>query len=120
MPQRKPPKYSLHKATGQARVRVAGKDVYLGRYKSPESWEKYGQVVNQFMAERVARSWADVTVANVALAYLDHAKGYYVKHGETTARIYAVKAGLRRPRRSASSTATSSRTTPTSGRSPMA
>ena len=43
------PKYSRHKNTGQAFVRVDGKYVYLGKHGSPESHEAYRRVVNQLM-----------------------------------------------------------------------
>ncbi|MEZ5939772.1 MAG: hypothetical protein R3C18_00170 [Planctomycetaceae bacterium] len=42
MAQRRVPKYALHKATGQARVRIDGKDIWLGKYGTPESMERYG------------------------------------------------------------------------------
>ncbi len=43
---RKPvPKYSLHKATGQARCRIDGRDVYLGLYNSPESLTRYAELI---------------------------------------------------------------------------
>ena len=37
---RKKPAYLLHKPTGQARVRLNGKDVYLGTYGLAESRER--------------------------------------------------------------------------------
>ena len=36
------PRYTRHKG-GQARVRYNGKCIYLGKYGSPESHEKYAQ-----------------------------------------------------------------------------
>jgi hypothetical protein len=39
------PKYSLHKPSGQAKVRYNGKDTYLGRYGSQESKEAYAEFV---------------------------------------------------------------------------
>ena len=39
------PAYLLHKPTGQARCRIAGKDHYLGLYGSESSRLKYGQLV---------------------------------------------------------------------------
>ena len=41
----RPPKYSLHKPSGQAKVRYGGKDTYLGKYGSPESKEAYARFV---------------------------------------------------------------------------
>jgi hypothetical protein len=37
MSKKRKPSYLLHKATGQARVRIDGKDEYLGEYGSLES-----------------------------------------------------------------------------------
>lgn len=37
----KPPGYSLHKASGQARVKFNGKTTYLGKFGSPESHQRY-------------------------------------------------------------------------------
>ncbi len=39
------PSYLLHKPTGQARVRVDGRDYYLGPYGSEESRIKFGEIV---------------------------------------------------------------------------
>ena len=44
------PKYSLHKPSGQAKVRFNGKDTYLGRYGSPESKEAYAEFVGSMQA----------------------------------------------------------------------
>ena len=40
-----PPAYRPHKPTGQARVTISGKTYYLGKYGSPESKQKYRQVL---------------------------------------------------------------------------
>ncbi|HQZ63799.1 MAG TPA: hypothetical protein PLY87_01930 [Planctomycetaceae bacterium] len=39
------PSYLLHKPTGQARVRINGRDHYLGPYGSEESRILYGQLI---------------------------------------------------------------------------
>ncbi len=39
------PAYRLHKPSGQARVIIDGKHVYLGGYGSPESREKYARLL---------------------------------------------------------------------------
>ncbi len=39
------PSYLLHQPTGQARVRIAGKDHYLGEFGSEASRFAYGQLV---------------------------------------------------------------------------
>ena len=52
----RPPKYQLHKATGQARVRINGHDIYLGKYRSPESEERYRQVIADWLKTRTKSS----------------------------------------------------------------
>ncbi len=49
---RKIPAYSLHKASGQAVVRIQGRDHYLGVFGSPESHSRYSALI----AESLARS----------------------------------------------------------------
>lgn len=39
------PRISHHKPTNQARVRIGGKDYYLGVYQSPESLERYAALI---------------------------------------------------------------------------
>ena len=42
------PGYLLHKPSGQARVIIDGKHIYLGEYGSPESHEKYARLIAEF------------------------------------------------------------------------
>ncbi|MEO1997939.1 MAG: hypothetical protein ABGZ17_21980, partial [Planctomycetaceae bacterium] len=46
---RRIPGYLHHKPTVQAYVRVNGRCVYLGAYKSPESRRLYDQVLAEFL-----------------------------------------------------------------------
>lgn len=46
---RRIPAYVHHKPTGQARVRIDGKDHYLGKYGSPESHDRYDELVAEWM-----------------------------------------------------------------------
>ena len=41
------PAYSLHKTTGQARVRIDGRDHYLGKFGAPESRRKYARLIGE-------------------------------------------------------------------------
>ena len=41
----KVPSYCLHKASGRAVVRLNGKDHYLGKYGSKESYQQYQQLI---------------------------------------------------------------------------
>lgn len=44
-----PPKYARH-SSGQGRVRIDGKVVYLGPYGSQESRDRYAEVVSEWLA----------------------------------------------------------------------
>jgi hypothetical protein len=47
------PDYLLHRPSGQARVRINGRDHYLGLYDSAESKAKYQELVKRTLADRV-------------------------------------------------------------------
>jgi integrase len=55
------PSYLLHPQSGQARVRIREgnryRDIYLGKYNSPESWEKYHRI----LAERLRMPESSLT-----------------------------------------------------------
>lgn len=48
------PSYCHHKASGQAVVRIAGDDIYLGVFDTPESHEKYRRVVAEHLTSPMA------------------------------------------------------------------
>jgi integrase len=89
------PAYLLHKATGQARVRIDGKDHYLGEYGSPESRDQYEELVNEWFARQGDVSSVRLTIDELALLYLKHAETYYVKSGEPTSETDCIRAALR-------------------------
>ena len=91
---RKTPAYLLHKATGQARVRIDGKDHYLGPYNSPESRERYDELVTAWL-QREEYSQVTLNIDDLVLLYLDFARGYYVKHGTPTSEIHDIRGALR-------------------------
>ncbi|SIO27745.1 hypothetical protein SAMN05444166_3419 [Singulisphaera sp. GP187] len=43
-----PPKYRHFKPKDLAVVRIDGRDVYLGKYGSSESWERYARVIAEW------------------------------------------------------------------------
>jgi len=75
------PGYCHHKPTGQAYVRFSGKTVYLGPYGSQESKERYERLKAEWLLNRHSAAFKPCstgpTMADVALAYLDHAEKYY-------------------------------------------
>ncbi|MEZ5943219.1 MAG: tyrosine-type recombinase/integrase [Planctomycetaceae bacterium] len=89
------PKYALHRATGQARVRIQGKDHYLGEYNSPESKQRYRVLIEQWKLQQRAFEYPEMSVGELALLYLEHAQSYYVKDGQVTSEVSCIKAALR-------------------------
>ena len=41
-----------HHASGQAFVRIRGKDFYLGKYGTPESKEAYCRIIHEYLARK--------------------------------------------------------------------
>ena len=77
------PAYRLHKPKQLAVVRLNGRDVYLGRYDSPESRERYDRLIAEWLAAGrptlpppAAPTVAGPTVNAVLLAYLTWARNY--------------------------------------------
>lgn len=48
----KVPKLSLHKPSGCARVRIQGKDLYLGPYGDPETLQRYSRLLAELAAQQ--------------------------------------------------------------------
>ena len=106
-PKNPAPSYLLHKKSGQARVRLKNgsryRDVYLGEYGSPESYEKYRRIVaehlgdngqNRADAESASPSDPnDWTIAELVVKYDDFASTHYVKNGEPTDDRYRAAIG---------------------------
>jgi integrase len=98
-PKNKIPSYLPHPASGQARVRFNGRDIYLGPYGSPESQQAYARLI----AENVGNGKPPtitvpegerLTIAALAVKYDDFAQAYYVKNGIPTDEKYAIKAAV--------------------------
>lgn len=94
------PGYLLHKATGQARVRINGQDFYLGEYGSPASRVKYGELIAQFASGLPVDPFATddespLVINELVVAYLAFSKAYYRKDGCVTAEYSCIKSALR-------------------------
>lgn len=94
MPARKKPSYLHHAPTGQARVRIDGKDHYLGAYNSPESLERYEELLTAWLRKREFSKFR-LTIDELVLLYLDFAIGYYVKDGQPTSEIHDIRGAVR-------------------------
>ncbi len=82
------PKYRHHRASGNAVVKIQGKDHYLGKYGTEESKAKYDRLIAEWLvADRAAEppESSKLTVAELIVAYWRFVKRHYVKHGEPTA-----------------------------------
>lgn len=66
------PSYRHHKATGQARVTLDGRDHYLGTFGTPESRARYDRLIAEYLGagRRVVPVGQSITVAELADQYL--------------------------------------------------
>ena len=80
-PSSNPPKYRKHKPTGQAVVRINGKDFYLGPHNSAASKREYERLIAEWYANgRTLVSpdaFNEITVVELIAMYVRHAKTYY-------------------------------------------
>jgi len=80
--------YSLHKTKGLAYVPIDGQQIYLGEYGSPESFDKYNDLVSEWMtANAKGQERYKMTVDELALLYLKFAEGCYRKNGKQTSAL---------------------------------
>lgn len=97
------PSYRLHKPTGLAVVRLSGRDVYLGKHGTEASRAEYERVTAEWLANgrtlphqpAATPSSCSRSVNELILAYLEHAKSYYVKHGVPTGELPNIKEALK-------------------------
>ena len=79
---RKVPTYQHHRASGQARVRIDGKDRYLGEYDSPQSHELYADVIREWRL-RHDTSQFFITIDDLCLKFMEHANRDYLHRDGT-------------------------------------
>jgi integrase len=105
------PSYLLHASSGQARVRINGRDHLLGPFGSESSRIRYGELIAQLASgipiDPMASSnrhkaatgdpGADPgpTVGELCLVFLRHADGHYIKNGKATSEIHILKSVIR-------------------------
>jgi len=94
MPKKKPA-YQLHKATGQAKVRLDGKDYYLGEYRTRESKERYDGLIEQWLIKEENIDQYRLSVDELCMMYVAFAKSYYQKNGSVTSEVGSIKHALR-------------------------
>jgi integrase len=85
-------------ASGQALVRLNGRDLYLGKYGSKSAKGAYNRLIAEWLANdrRLPNADGHRTVNEVILAYLRHAEKYYRRpDGTQTAELDCLKLALR-------------------------
>jgi integrase len=100
---RKPPAYQLHKASGQARVKIAGRDHWLGPHGSESSRLEYQRLIAEWRATNAVpvdgnlspSRLPSLTVAELILVYWRHVQTYYVKGGRPTSEQDNIRQALR-------------------------
>ena len=100
---RKVPSYCRHKARDLAYVTIDGREIYLGRYGSPESKEKYARIIAERFPTGVANgkpqpvaSASSITVNELILRYWqEYVEKTYVKDGKLSERQYPIRVALR-------------------------
>ena len=100
------PNILLHNGSGQALVQVGGHRIYLGKYGSAASKEKYRRVVAETLAKgdtpvppHPHLAFGGVSVKELILAYWRFAKGYYRKNGKLSGETDNIRVALRPVRR---------------------
>jgi integrase len=111
---RKIPSYRLHKPTGQAVVRLDGRDFYLGKHGTEESHEAYRRRIAEWLThgpiKPIERSDSPntgpaLTVNDLILAYWHHAEAYYRRDdGTVSSELEKMRFALRPLRRTYGST----------------
>ncbi|MFO0905688.1 MAG: site-specific integrase [Pirellulales bacterium] len=101
----KVPSYRHYKPKNLGVVRINGRDIYLGRYDSAESWQKYHQLIAAFLSGVTDPTLEDssssppppaLRVKELALKYFEFAEIYYRKVSKSTSELNCIRAALRR------------------------
>lgn len=88
-----------HKPSGQARVRINGRDIYLGAFGSQAAEESYRREIAEWLGapnapQRPTEKTA-ISLNEIILAYFNFCQTYYVKNGEPTSELTLIKDTLR-------------------------
>ncbi|MBC8876568.1 MAG: site-specific integrase [Planctomycetes bacterium] len=98
------PKYPAKPhSSGQARIQLGGRRIYLGEFGSPESYAKFYRIIADYSASGTlppgprpaAAQPAAATIAMLVNAHRKWAEKRYVKNGKQTGEVYCYKMALR-------------------------
>ena len=80
-PTQRTPSYCLHRASGQAVVRIDGKDYYLGKYDTPDSRAEYDRLIAEWLGNGRSLTTSSMapglSVNEIILAFWRHAEQHY-------------------------------------------
>lgn len=88
-------RYRLHRPSGQARVRIGGKDHYLGLYGSPKSKDEYGKLIAGWQA-KTNESPKNLLIRDLAYRDLEHCGRHLRKYGSPTTELQPIRDALKR------------------------
>ena len=94
MPRKSVPSYCLHKASGQAYVKINGNRIYLGKHGTPESHKRYSDEIAKWQDSQLEET-ANITVGQLTLIYCKRCEKHYVKDGKMTSEMHNVRMALR-------------------------
>lgn len=98
------PAVTHHKPTGQARVRIAGRDYYLGRFGSRDAKAAYARLMGEVavigvsgmeLAKAAVAEPTGPTVNELCLAFVDFVEATYRKGGRKTSTCSTFKTPVR-------------------------
>ena len=96
MPNKRKPAYTLHKSTGQARVRVNGKDHDLGPYGLLESRERYDELIAEWFTTQGDVYGFELTVDDLCILFVRFADRYDRRaDGTLSGTIHNIREALR-------------------------
>ena len=91
------PVYRHHKPSGQARVRWQGREIYLGTFESPESRQRYAELLTQIVTgakldikdatrrkSEIRPDGDGLSINELCVLFLQHAEQHYRKNGKRT------------------------------------
>ncbi|MBC7821556.1 MAG: hypothetical protein IAG10_32120 [Planctomycetaceae bacterium] len=95
---KKLPVYRHHKPSGQARIRWQGREIYLGKFESPESRQRFAELLTKIVtgatldidvAARRTRNNAPehegrLSINELCVLFFKHAEQHYRKDGKLT------------------------------------
>jgi integrase len=87
------PKYGHHKPTGQARVYIHGRCVYLGKHGTKASREKYARLIAELDTPPIDHG-GELAVVELIHRFYQHCKARYVKNGKQTSEVRSYRFAL--------------------------